>query len=59
MNTKNHKCLKHDDQMGKEMFERLGFKLAGTLSKTVKFEGKYYDCCWLEAPLLSTSCQLS
>lgn len=48
----------HDEQVGKEMFEKLGFKLAGTLSKTVKFEGKYHDCCWLEASLLSTSCQL-
>lgn len=41
----------HDDQVGKEMFEKLGFTYAGKLSKTVKYEDKYYDCCWLEAPL--------
>lgn len=41
----------HENQVGKEMFEKFGFAFAGFLSKTVKFEGKYYDCCWLEAPL--------
>ncbi|MES2122967.1 MAG: GNAT family N-acetyltransferase [Chlamydiota bacterium] len=41
----------HEDQMGKTMFEKFGFNLAGTLTKTVKYEGRYYDCCWLEAPL--------
>lgn len=41
----------HEDQVSKGMFEKLGFTLAGTLSKTVKFDGRYYDCCWLEAPL--------
>lgn len=41
----------HENQVGKTMFEQWGFKLAGKLTKTVKYEGKYYDCCWLEAPL--------
>lgn len=41
----------HENQVSKHTFEKLGFKLAGTLSKTVKYDGKYYDCCWLEAPL--------
>jgi L-amino acid N-acyltransferase YncA len=41
----------HETQVSKEMFEKFGFRLAGTLSKTVKYQGKYYDCCWLEAPL--------
>lgn len=41
----------HENQVSKEMSEKWGFKLAGTLSKTVKYQGKYYDCCWLEAPL--------
>lgn len=41
----------HETQQGKEMFESFGFKLAGTLSKTVKYKDKYYDCCWLESPL--------
>lgn len=41
----------HETQTGKEVFEKFGFKLAGTLSKTVKYEGKYYDCCWLESEL--------
>lgn len=40
-----------EDQVGTAMFEKFGFTRAGKLSKTVKFEGKYYDCCWLEAPL--------
>lgn len=41
----------HEDQVSKHTFEKFGFKLAGTLSKTVKYDGKYYNCCWLEAPL--------
>lgn len=41
----------HENQISKDAFEKFGFKLAGTLSKTVKYDGKYYDCCWLEAPL--------
>ncbi len=40
-----------EKQVGKHAFEKFGFKLAGTLSKTVKFDGKHYNCCWLEAPL--------
>ncbi|MFV0339650.1 MAG: GNAT family N-acetyltransferase [Parachlamydiaceae bacterium] len=43
----------HETQVNKPAFEKFGFKLAGTLSKTVKFEDEYYDCCWLEAPLKS------
>lgn len=41
----------HETQVSKPMLEKFGFKLAGTLFKTVKYQGKYYDCCWLEAPL--------
>ncbi len=41
----------HENQSSKCVFEKFGFKLAGTLSKTVKFEGEYYNCCWLEASL--------
>ncbi len=41
----------HETQTSKYLFEKLGFTLAGTLSKTVKYEGEYYDCCWLEAPI--------
>lgn len=41
----------YEDQLSKHAFEKFGFKLAGTLTKTVKYDGKYYDCCWLEAPL--------
>ncbi|MBS0656398.1 MAG: GNAT family N-acetyltransferase [Verrucomicrobia bacterium] len=41
----------HETQTSKYFFEKVGFTLAGTLSKTVKYEGRYYDCCWLEAPL--------
>ncbi len=41
----------HENQVSRHTFEKFGFKLAGTLSKTVKYDGKYYDCCWLEAPL--------
>lgn len=41
----------HETQVSKYAFEKFGFKLAGTLSKTVKYEDRYYDCCWLEAPL--------
>jgi L-amino acid N-acyltransferase YncA len=41
----------HENQSSKYVFEKFGFKLAGTLSKTVKFENKYYNCCWLEASL--------
>lgn len=41
----------HETQTSKHVFEKVGFTLAGTLSKTVKYEDQYYDCCWLEAPL--------
>lgn len=41
----------HETQISQPIFEKFGFQLAGTLSKTVKYEGKYYDCCWLEASL--------
>ena len=41
----------YENQKSKSLFENFGFILAGTLSRTVKFEDKYYDCCWLEAPL--------
>ena len=40
-----------ENQVGTAMFEKFGFNLAGKLTKTVRFEGQYYDCCWLEAPL--------
>jgi RimJ/RimL family protein N-acetyltransferase len=43
----------HENQFGKHTFEKFGFSFAGTLSRTVKFDDKYYDCCWLEAPLKS------
>ena len=41
----------YEAQVGKQIFEKFGFTYAGKLSKTVKFEGKYYDCCWLEASI--------
>lgn len=41
----------HETQNAMPMFEKFGFKYAGKLSKTVKFEDSYYDCCWLEASL--------
>lgn len=41
----------YENQTSKRLFEKFGFKFAGTLSKTVKFEDKYYDCCWLECPI--------
>lgn len=41
----------HETQVANAIFQKFGFTNAGTLSKTVKYEGNYYDCCWLEAPL--------
>lgn len=41
----------HETQTSKHVFEKFGFRYAGALSKTVKFNNKHYDCCWLEAPL--------
>lgn len=41
----------HETQVACEMFKKFGFVYAGQLSKTVKYQDKYYDCCWLEAPL--------
>jgi RimJ/RimL family protein N-acetyltransferase len=39
----------HDNQTGRYVFEHLGFEYRGKLSRCVKYDGRYYDCCWLEA----------
>src|SRR5262249_49275937 len=41
----------HETQTACETFKNFGFVYAGKLSKTVKYNDQYYDCCWLEAPL--------
>lgn len=41
----------HEQQTGKYLFESFGFTYAGKLSRITKYDGRYYDCCWLEAPL--------
>jgi len=41
----------HEHQTGKYLFESFNFKYAGKLSRVTKYNGQYYDCCWLEASL--------
>jgi L-amino acid N-acyltransferase YncA len=41
----------HEAQTGRFVFEKLGFKFAGILSRALKIKGQYYDCCWLEKRL--------
>lgn len=41
----------HEHQTGKYVFECFNFKYAGKLSRVTKYNGQYYDCCWLEASL--------
>jgi L-amino acid N-acyltransferase YncA len=41
----------HEHQIGKYVFEYFNFKYAGKLSRVTKYDGQYYDCCWLEASL--------
>jgi L-amino acid N-acyltransferase YncA len=42
----------HETQVSREMLMKFGFVYAGQLSKSVKYHEQYYDCCWLEAPLI-------
>jgi L-amino acid N-acyltransferase YncA len=39
----------HEGQASRFVFEKFGFKFAGVLSKAVKINDRYYDCCWLES----------
>jgi len=41
----------HEHQTGKYVFECFSFKYAGKLSRVTKYDGQYYDCCWLESSL--------